>query len=86
MLGRLNCFKDPGFWRTLDSEMKRLHSKGIGVQKKQAEPFSVLEEDKLWNEGLLGMTSPQGHHDIYVLNVLCFAEWQRTPRPPVQSD
>ena len=46
--------------------MKRLHSKGIGVQKKQAEPFSVLEEDKLWNEGLLGMTSPQALLDTMI--------------------
>ena len=46
--------------------MKQLHSKGIGVQKKQAEPFSVLEEDKLWNEGLLGMTSTQALLDTMI--------------------
>ena len=46
--------------------MKQLHSKGIGVQKKQGEPFSVLEEDKLWNEGLLGMTSPQALLDTMI--------------------
>ena len=49
--------------------MKRLHSKGIDVQKKQADPFSVLEEDKLWNEGLLGMTSPQALLDTMI--VMC---------------
>ena len=40
----INIFKDPafaGFQRTLDSEMKRLRSLGLGVKRKQAEPITT---------------------------------------------
>ena len=39
--------------------MKRLRSLGYGVKKKQAEPLSVEEEGKLWEQGILGESSPQ---------------------------
>lgn len=58
---KLNLFKDvafAGFHRTLDGEMKRLRSLGIGVQKKRAEPISIDEEGKLWEQKLLGETDP----------------------------
>ena len=48
-----------GLKRTLDAEMKRLRSLGLGVQKRQAEPISVSEENILWDKGLLGSNSPQ---------------------------
>ena len=45
--------------KTLDAEMKRLRSIGIGVQQKRAEPISEGEENQLWEKGLLGEHSPQ---------------------------
>ena len=58
----INLFKDPaftGFQCTLDSEMKRLWSLGLGVKKKQAEPITVEEENLLWDKVLLGEENPQ---------------------------
>lgn len=34
------------FKATLDSEMKRLQRKGVGAEKKQAEPLSEEEEEQ----------------------------------------
>ena len=58
----INFFKDSefdSFRKTLDGEMRRLRAQGLGVQRKQAEPFSIEEENKLWSDGLLGADSPQ---------------------------
>ncbi len=48
-----------GFRKTLDGQMKRLRSLGHGVVVRQAEPVTTEEEEKLWQEGLLGDHSPQ---------------------------
>ena len=58
----IDFFKDPtfsDFRATLDSEMKRVQSKGIGSKKRQAEPLTVEEEELLWESGQLGHHSPQ---------------------------
>ena len=58
----VNFFQDTsfaGFRKTLDGEMKRLHSHGLGVAMKQAEPLTVDEENQLWEQGLLGDRTPQ---------------------------
>ena len=56
-----NFMKDPqlaGFQRTLDGEMNRLRSVGLGANRRQAEPIQVFEENVLWEKGLLGCTTP----------------------------
>ena len=53
----LNLLKDPQFsrfQRTLDAEMKRLRSTGLGVKKRKAEPISISDENLLWEKKLLG--------------------------------
>ena len=58
----INILKDSNyanFQRTLDGEMKRLCALGLGVKKRQAEPITVEEENKLWKKGVLGESDPQ---------------------------
>ena len=42
--------------QTLDSEMKRLKAKGLGMAVNKAEPISLEEEELLWESGALGDT------------------------------
>ena len=48
-----------------------VHAQGLDVQRKQAEPFSIEEENKLWSDSLLGADSPQILLDTMVL--ICVA-------------
>ena len=66
----LNIFSNPlykTFSDSLDSQMKELSSKGIGVYTRKAEPFSYDEEETLWRKGALGTDEPQK-----LLNTLLF--------------
>ena len=59
---RLDIFQDPSFAEfrsTLDLEMKKIQSLGIGTKKKQAEHLTIDEEEILWQTGQLGDHSPQ---------------------------
>ena len=47
------------FRKTLDGEMKRLQSKGVGAQIKKAEILTNEDEELLWTKGLLGDHDPQ---------------------------
>ena len=47
------------FQQSLNAEMKRLRSQGIGFTRKRAEPISVDEEMSLWEKGVLGDSCPQ---------------------------
>ena len=59
--------------RTIDSEMKRLRSEGIGTTVKRVEPITEQEEDCLWEKQKLGEdpTSSTRHDGLYVWIVLC---------------
>ena len=50
---QLTSFSDDfiDFKHSLDAEMKRLQSKGVGYTKCQAEPLSLFNEEKLWQKG-----------------------------------
>ena len=73
------------FKATLDSEMKRLQSKGVGSKTKQADILSVDEEELLWEGGYLGDSTPQSLLDTMVFcNGLYFA-LSRTPSAPLSS-
>ena len=73
----INFFNDPAFAlfkMNLDAEMKRLQKKGLGSKKRQAEPISIEEEEKLWNSCLLGSNNPQALVDTMLyMNGLYFA-------------
>ena len=72
----IDFFNDPvfaDFRMNLDAEMKQLQRKGLGSQKHQAEPLS-LEEELLWDKGLLGSAIPQALVDTMLfMNGLYFA-------------
>lgn len=58
----IDFFRDPTFGEfkaTLDAEMKRLQTKGVGSKKRQAEPLTEDEEEKLWGNHQLGAHTPQ---------------------------
>ena len=60
--------------KTLDAEMKRLQSLGLGSQRRQAEPLTTEDEEMLWEKGLLGDATPQTLLDTMVFcNGLYFA-------------
>ena len=66
----LNFFTDPSFKHfqdCLDAEMKRSTGMGIGSNVKEAQAFSEGEENKLWNLGLLGDSSPRDLLDTMLL-------------------
>ena len=56
-----------GFRCTLDGEMKRLNATGKYVNKKQAQPITPEQEDRLWELKLLGDHNPQ-----VLLNTMVF--------------
>ena len=70
-------FSDPAFsdFKTsLDAEMKRLQSTGIGSKQKQAEPLTRKDVEILWEKKLLGDSTPQSLLDTIVFfNGLYFA-------------
>ena len=43
---------------SLDTEMKRLQSNGLGSKQKLAEPQTLEEEEELWNKKVLGDHNP----------------------------
>ena len=56
-----------GFRKTLDAEMKRLRrAPGMPIGPKRAEPITEIEEEMLWENGLLGSHSPQALVDTMV--------------------
>ena len=70
----INIFKDPqyaDFQRTLDAEMKRLISTGLGVKPKRAEPINMSEESTLWEAKPCGSQSAQSLLDTMVFAVAC---------------
>ena len=56
------------FQLTLDAEMKCLASKGKGV-KKQAQPITCEEEERLWQLGLFGDHNAQALVDTMVFQI-----------------
>ena len=55
------------FQDAIDSKMKSLTRKGVGVTTKQAEPIMAHEEEMMWAKGLLGDADPRT-----LLNTLVF--------------
>ena len=45
--------------KCLDNRMKELLSQGMWIEKKQAEPITVDEENLTWENGILATTFPE---------------------------
>ena len=57
----VDIYKDAtfaNFRNSLDAEMRRLQSLGLGAKKKRAEPLTIQDEEKFWENGLLGDHTP----------------------------
>ena len=70
----LNIFTDIeliNFQKTLDAQMKKFKSEGIGNIRHQAEPISLEEEEQLWTTGQLGMHTPQALLDTIFYRLVC---------------
>ena len=66
----VDFFKDTSFANfrlSLDAEIKRLQSNGLGSKRKQAEPLTLEEEEELWNKKDLGDHNPHA-----LLNTVVF--------------
>ena len=48
-----------GLHRTCDSVYREFHKQGIGTTVRHTAVFSVEEENKLWEDGVLAITSPK---------------------------
>ena len=73
----IDFYKDPEFSKfriSLDAEMKRLQSAGVGTMKRQAEPLTLEEEELLWEKRVLGDHSPKALlNSMMFMNGLYFA-------------
>ena len=73
----IDFYKGPGFSNicfSLDAEMKRLQSAGLGSTKKQAEPLTLEEEELLCEKRILGDHNPKTLlNTIMFMNGLYFA-------------
>ena len=66
----IKLFDNPslnGFRSTLDGEMKRLNATGNYLNKKQAQPITQEQENRLWELGLLG-----DHNAQVLLNTIVY--------------
>ena len=70
----INIFTDAEFKElrnVCDSVFKRLHQKGVGSETKNTPVLTQLEEDKLWESGVLDLNTPTG-----LLRAL-FLQWKK---------
>lgn len=77
------------FRDSLDAEMKRLQSSGLGSTHKQAEPLSREEEELLWEKNILGGHSPESllkTRMVYILHCAVEASIGTCRIVPVKSN
>ena len=56
---------------TMDSLYKQLRSDGVGSEKHSAQPFTKEDENRLWEQGVMGTRSPASLYE------LCFSTMAR---------
>ncbi|XP_066285874.1 transcriptional regulator QRICH1-like [Branchiostoma lanceolatum] len=61
------------FRKALDARMKELTSAGVGVKKKQADPLTPDDEDRLWQSNAISLSTSQGlSYGVYFYNCKIF--------------
>ena len=66
-------FSDYDYYNNLDAQLKDSRTKGLGNNKRQAEPITAEEENIMWASGVLGTHSPQALVDtLFFLIGMCF--------------
>ncbi|XP_033756302.1 uncharacterized protein KIAA1958-like [Pecten maximus] len=71
--GRFISFLDDqsfaGLKAVLDSKMKELSKKGMGLQRRQADVISQVQEEDMWRTNILGSDTPQKLLDTMVFMI-----------------
>ncbi|XP_033736605.1 uncharacterized protein KIAA1958-like [Pecten maximus] len=71
--GRFISFLDDqsfaGMKAVLDSKMKELSKKGMGLQRRQADVISQVQEEDMWRTNILGSDAPQKLLDTMVFMI-----------------
>ena len=73
-----------GMRKVLDSKMKELSSRGLGIERRRAEVISEEQEDIMWSKGILGTDNPRKLLDtlVYLLGTtLRIKSWARAQKP-----
>ncbi|XP_078608426.1 uncharacterized protein LOC144880237 [Branchiostoma floridae x Branchiostoma japonicum] len=61
------------FRKALDAKMKELTAAGVGVTKRQADPLTTDDEDRLWESNTISLSTSEGmSYGVYFYNCKVF--------------
>jgi hypothetical protein len=58
-----------GMRRVLNKKMKDLAASGVGIEKRQPETISLMDEQSMWENGILGSDTPDKLRDTLLYSI-----------------